>query len=83
MSYYVKKDQLRQNFTDTGGALMDERLAAGFLGCSITWLRRRRGACGVPGGPPFVRVGNAVKYARADLAGFIKKNTHNSEGVKK
>jgi hypothetical protein len=44
----------------------DEREAAAHIGMSVAFLRAARLGRGTPG-PPFVRIGRAVRYAAADL----------------
>jgi hypothetical protein len=54
--------------------LLDEKVAAQFLGVSLPYLRRAR-SCGTTGNrtpaPPFVRVGGRVYYRRADLEKWV------------
>ena len=54
-----------------GGRQLTERDAAVALGVSRSCLRvwRHRGQ-----GPPFLRLGRCIRYAEADLAGFLSAN---------
>lgn len=52
--------------------LMSPKEAAALLGVQVHWLEKRRGKNGLPGGPPYVRMGGFVKYRRSDLDGYIE-----------
>ena len=81
-NYYVSKEDLRKNFNDSGAAFMNERECAGYLGVSLTFLRRRRSEgnpSGLLEGPPWICIGRSVKYRKADLDAFIEKNIHGAE----
>ena len=58
-----------------GGALLDTKAAAAFLGCS-TWTLCEWRCTGA--GPRFVRVGRLCKYAPEALQAWIERNTCNS-----
>ena len=50
--------------------LLDERGAAAFLGVAPQTLRHWRAHARRP--LPFVRIGRAIRYRRADLAAFVE-----------
>jgi predicted DNA-binding transcriptional regulator AlpA len=53
--------------------LLNEREAAHFLGISVATLRRYRYRVGNrTDGPPIIKIGRAVRYARSDLAKFYR-----------
>ena len=53
--------------------LLDEKQAAHYLGISLSTLRRYRYRIeNRTDGPPIIKIGRAVRYARVDLAKFIK-----------
>ena len=53
--------------------LLGEKEAAEYLGISLATLRRYRYRIGGrTDGPPIVKIGRAVRYARSDLDRFIK-----------
>ena len=53
--------------------LLDEHETANYLGISLSTLRRYRYRVGDrTDGPQIVKIGRAVRYARSDLAKFIK-----------
>jgi len=54
-------------------ALMNSAKAAKFIGLSVWWLVKAR-SNGT--GPKFIKIGRAVRYSRASLLDFIKRNTH-------
>jgi Helix-turn-helix domain len=51
--------------------LLDERTAADYLGISLSTLRRYRYGIGGRHGLPVIKIGHAVRYARADLNRFV------------
>ena len=51
--------------------LLDENDAADYLGLSLATLRRYRYGIGDRHGLPVIKIGRAVRYARADLNRFI------------
>ncbi len=55
-------------------ALMNSAEAAKFIGLSVWWLAKAR-SNGT--GPKFIKIGRAVRYSKAGLLDFIKRNTHN------
>jgi len=53
--------------------LLDEKQAAHYLGISVATLRRYRYRIGNrTDGPPIIKIGRAVRYARSDLDKFVK-----------
>jgi predicted DNA-binding transcriptional regulator AlpA len=54
--------------------LIDEKVAAKYLGMSRTWLRKCR--CSGIGGPPFHRLGRSIRYSVADLDAWLSENRH-------
>jgi predicted DNA-binding transcriptional regulator AlpA len=52
---------------------MNSAKAAKFIGLSVWWLVKAR-SNGT--GPKFIKIGRAVRYSRASLLDFIKRNTH-------
>jgi hypothetical protein len=66
--HYAKKEsaleKLRQKLATIGDdALLDEYEEAEYLGKSVQWLRNMRMNCG---GPPFIKIGAAVRYRVGD-----------------
>lgn len=59
-------------------ALLDETEAARFLAISIRTLQawRTKGA-----GPPFVRLGRAVRYSRHALIDWVHANTYSTSPI--
>jgi predicted DNA-binding transcriptional regulator AlpA len=55
--------------------LLTPRDAARILGCSISWLAKRRLD---GGGPRFVKVGRSVRYLESALREYIKARTRGS-----
>jgi len=55
------------------GELLTEREAARELRMSVYWVRaqRRLGA-----GPPYYRLGRAIRYTRTDLAAWLTAQRH-------
>ena len=53
-------------------ALLSPAEAAKRLGVLPTWLEKSRGKNGLPGGPPYVRMGGFVRYRKDDLEEYIK-----------
>jgi len=52
---------------------LDEKQAAHYLGISVATLRRYRYRIGNrTDGPPIIKIGRAVRYARSDLDKFVK-----------
>lgn len=51
--------------------LLNQKDAAKFLGVAPNWLEKRRGLRGIPGGPPFVRLGGFVRYKVSDLREYV------------
>lgn len=47
---------------------LDTRLAANYLGKSVSWLNKTR-LTGT--GPVYLKVGGSVRYAKADLDAFL------------
>lgn len=64
-------------------AALDTYDAASYIGMSSSWLRlvRREGArpAGAEG-PPFVRIGNAIRYRIADLDDWLEQHACQSPG---
>jgi hypothetical protein len=60
-----------QQIYSLGTALIDEHEAATRLGLSVKTLRRWRW---LRRGPPWVKIGAAVRYAPVDLVTFIDAN---------
>lgn len=58
-----------------GGALLDPKTAADFLGCSEWTLAEWR--C-TGNGPHFVKVGRLVRYSPEALQAWIEQNTYTS-----
>jgi len=54
----------------THNQLLTEREAAKYLALSRSFLAQSR-CYGRPTGPPFIRVGRAIRYSLADLDTFI------------
>ena len=52
--------------------LLNQTEAAKFLGVAVNWLEKRRGVRGLPGGPPFVRLGGFIRYRKADLEKYVR-----------
>jgi predicted DNA-binding transcriptional regulator AlpA len=50
---------------------MKTRAAAAYLGMSEAWLLQKRQACD-PAGPPYIRLGGAIRYLAADLDAWIE-----------
>ena len=48
--------------------LISEKEAAKITGLSVAWFQRKRWA---GGGPPFVKIGRAVRYRETDLNAYI------------
>ncbi|MBX9720855.1 MAG: helix-turn-helix domain-containing protein [Candidatus Obscuribacterales bacterium] len=48
--------------------LVNEKQAAEMMGLSISWFRQIRVT---GGGPPFIKVGNAVRYKVSDLESWL------------
>jgi predicted site-specific integrase-resolvase len=57
------------------GGLINEHTAAEILGLKVATLRRWRWS---GDGPPFVRVGAAVRYDPSDLAAYIEAHRRRS-----
>jgi predicted DNA-binding transcriptional regulator AlpA len=55
-------------------SLMNSTAAAKFIGLSVWWLVKAR-SNGT--GPKFIKIGRAVRYSKASLLDFIKRNTRN------
>ena len=56
-------------------SLVDENNAAQILGVSVRFLQQRRYQ---GGGPPFIKVGSAVRYRLEDLDSWARKRTFSS-----
>jgi len=53
------------------GGLMTEKEASRYICMSTSWLRN--GRCqGRPNQPPYLKVGNSVRYRRCDLDAWIE-----------
>jgi predicted DNA-binding transcriptional regulator AlpA len=46
--------------------VLNEQQAAAYTGMSRSWLRQAR-MTGNPEGPPFLRIGRAIRYRQSDL----------------
>ncbi len=49
--------------------------AAHYIGMSASWLRQSR-MRGNPGAPPYIKIGKAVRYLKADLDAWLQKLRH-------
>ena len=49
--------------------------AANYVGMSDSWLRQSR-MRGNPDAPPYIKIGKAVRYLRADLDAWLEKLRH-------
>ena len=49
--------------------------AAHYIGMSDSWLRQSR-MRGNPGAPPYLKIGKAVRYLKADLDAHLEKHRH-------
>ena len=49
--------------------------AALYIGMSESWLRQSR-MRGNPEGPPYIKIGKAVRYLKADLDAWLQKLRH-------
>jgi hypothetical protein len=79
-NYYRRKKDLKKNFTDIHAPLMDEHEMAAYLGCSLSFLRRRRGAGKALDGPPFVVLGNKlIRYPREGADSYIANNLNKGQ----
>ena len=56
-------------------SLVDEKTAARILGVSVRFLQQRRYQ---GGGPPFIKVGSAVRYRHSDLDDWVRDRTFTS-----
>lgn len=64
--------------------LINEAEAARYIGMSRAFLRRTRMEGALPrrtAGPPFVRIGRAIRYAVDDLDVFIDQHRHSQSSV--
>ena len=52
------------------GNVLTERETAEYLRMSISWLRQAR-MNGHPEAPPYVKIGRAIRYLRADLDDWL------------
>ncbi len=49
--------------------------AANYVGMSDSWLRQSR-MRGNPDAPPYIKIGKAVRYLKADLDAWLEKLRH-------
>lgn len=54
-------------------AVLSTADAARYIGMSVPWLKLTRNV-GDPSGPPFVKVGRAIRYIRADLDDWLEQH---------
>ena len=54
--------------------------AATYIGMSESWLRQSR-MRGNLGAPPYIKIGKAVRYLKADLDAWLEKLRHVETGV--
>lgn len=65
-------------------ALLTEQQAAQYLQCSRSFLAKSRMDGTLPGhtpGPPWVRLGRAVRYDRRDLERWVDQHRHHAKGA--
>lgn len=75
MSHRSSQQQANPHQGTSG--LVAEREAARLLGISVAYLRRARLA---HVGPPFYRIGRAVRYSADDLRGWLESRRFGTEG---
>ena len=65
---------------DTGqGQLLSEKAACGYLAVSRSFLAKARmngRLSGHTAGPPFIKLGRAVRYRRSDLDQWLNEHRH-------
>ena len=66
---------------DKSLSLVTSKEAAKFLGMSDSWLRRSRMISSTEEGPPFVRIGGAVRYVIRDLEAWVEAHRHAVGGL--
>ncbi len=74
-NYYKKVEELRDE--NCSPNLIPEQEAAKYCSVSLAFLRRRRSEgnrTGIVPGPPFVKLGKAVRYRLSDLDEWINEN---------
>ena len=60
---------LAPNRTATAPVLLTPKQAARYLNLSVSWLAKRRLA---GDGPPYIKLGGAIRYAEASLQQWMK-----------
>ena len=55
--------------------LFKDPAAAHYIGMSESWLRQSR-MRGNPEAPPYIKIGKAVRYLKADLDAWLQKLRH-------
>jgi len=72
--------------TPPAPATLNEQDAARYIGLSVPFLRQSRCNGNLPGrttAPPFLKIGRAVRYLKADLDSWLEENRvefHRAEG---